>query len=327
MTGKSAAGSHSHYEILICSERRWLVYVCLLESTTGLPPTQKVCLMGLDANGARFLLHARSMGVSFDKTLMIGRQDLHLSRESRVNLIHEYRAHFVPGADAILQKSTSEYAEDFISCLGATTVDSMDNSSFEGAAICHDLNEPIPADLAAKYDVVLDGGTLEHVFNVREAFRNCMQMVSVGGHYLGISPANNFMGHGFYQFSPELFFELFSAANGFEVQQVILFEHRRNAPWYEVIAPKTVRSRVSVKNSERTYVLVIAKRIAVVDIFATSPQQSDYEAAWHGEGDTAPMRSKRSEGVVANVVENLKRLGCTLFRRTYFEPLYFKRIR
>lgn len=283
--------------------------------------------MGLDANGARFLLHARSMGVSFDKTLMIGRQDLHLSQETRVDLIREYRTHCVPDAEKTLQQSTSEYAEDFISCLGATTVESMDHSSFEGAAICHDLNEPISSDLESQYDVVLDGGTLEHVFNVQEAFRNCMKMVKVGGHYLGISPANNFMGHGFYQFSPELFFEFFSAANGFEVQQVILFEHRRNASWYEVIAPKTVRSRVSVKNSERTYVLVIAKRIAEVEIFATSPQQSDYEAAWHGEGDTAPMRSKRSEGAVAGVIENLKRLVCTVFRRTYFEPLYFKRIR
>lgn len=244
-----------------------------------------------------------------------------------MRLIDEYAPHCVPESASLLGKSTSEYAEDFISCLGAATVDAMDHSAFEGAAICHDLNEPIPAELAAQYDAVLDGGTLEHVFNVREAFRNCMKMVRVGGHYLGISPANNFMGHGFYQFSPELFFELFSEPNGFEVRQVILFEHRRNAHWYEVLAPKSVRSRVSVKNSERTYVLVIARRVADVEIFAVSPQQSDYQAAWHGEGETAPMRAKRSEGVVSGVVENLKRLQCALFRRTYFEPLYFRRIR
>jgi len=46
--------------------------------------------MGLDANGARFLLHARSMGVSFDSTLMIGRQDLYLSVEARLQLVGEY---------------------------------------------------------------------------------------------------------------------------------------------------------------------------------------------------------------------------------------------
>ena len=244
--------------------------------------------MGLDANGARFLMHARSLGASFESTLMIGRQDLHLSKESIIALLREYQPHCVDNAVELISKSDSKYAEDLIRCLGATTVESIDHSSFEGAAICHDLNEPIPKELEAKYDIVLDGGTLEHVFDVRQAYQNCMQMVKVGGHFLAISPANNFMGHGFYQFSPEFFFESFTEPNGFRIRQVILFEHRRRAPWYEVVAPTEIKSRVSLKNSERTYVLVIAERISEVVPFSTVPQQSDYEAAWHGEGDKAP---------------------------------------
>jgi hypothetical protein len=30
-----------------------------------------------------------------------------------------------------------------------------------------------------------------------------------------VTPANNQMGHGFYQFSPELFFRVFSQENGY----------------------------------------------------------------------------------------------------------------
>ena len=48
----------------------------------------------------------------------------------------------------------------------------MDASAFEGANFVHDLNNPIPEELHCKYDAVVDGGTLEHVFNVPVAFAN-----------------------------------------------------------------------------------------------------------------------------------------------------------
>lgn len=286
--------------------------------------------MGLDTNGTRFLLHSRTRGVNFDSTLMIGRQDLHSDKSTRTNLVKEYLEWCVPDAEAIIQQSDSEYAEDLLRCLGAQTIESMDHSSFEGAQICHDLNEAIPDELKSKYHVVLDGGTLEHVFDVRQAYKNCMEMVRPGGHFLAISPSNNFMGHGFYQFSPEFFFEAFSAKNGFRIDQVILFEHRKNAPWYEVVEPTDIKSRVSLKNSERTYVLVVAELIAEVKPFSSAPQQSDYAAAWHGKGGKAPTRSKRNSkesGYITALSENVKRLQCLLLRRSYFEPLYFRRIR
>src|SRR5438477_418150 len=79
----------------------------------------------------------------------------------------------------------------------------------------HDMNEPIPDKFKETYTAVLDGGSLEHVFNFPVAIKNCMEMVKVGGHYLAITPANNFFGHGFYQFSPELYFTVLSKENGF----------------------------------------------------------------------------------------------------------------
>ena len=41
-------------------------------------------------------------------------------------------------------------------------------------------------------------------------------MVKLGGHFIGVYPIDNFCGHGFYQFLPELFFRCFSQENGFE---------------------------------------------------------------------------------------------------------------
>ena len=77
------------------------------------------------------------------------------------------------------------------------------------------MNLPIGDDLKRKFSVVIDGGTLEHVFNFPVAIKNCMQMLDVGGHFFVHTMANNFMGHGFYQFSPELFYRVFSPENGF----------------------------------------------------------------------------------------------------------------
>jgi hypothetical protein len=97
------------------------------------------------------------------------------------------------------------YSEDFFRFIGAKTVDSFDYSDYEGATYIHDMNKQINSSFKQQYSVVLDSGTLEHVFNFPIAIKNCMEMVQEGGYYLGITPVNNFMGHGIYQFSPELF--------------------------------------------------------------------------------------------------------------------------
>ena len=107
------------------------------------------------------------------------------------------------------------YAEEFLKRLGAKETISIDASAYEGASLVHDMNLPIGDDLKRRFSVVIDGGTLEHVFNFPVAIKNCMQMVDVGGHFFVHTMANNFMGHGFYQFSPELFYRVFSPENGF----------------------------------------------------------------------------------------------------------------
>jgi 2-polyprenyl-3-methyl-5-hydroxy-6-metoxy-1,4-benzoquinol methylase len=65
------------------------------------------------------------------------------------------------------------------------------------------MNLPISETLRQRYSVVYDGGKLEHVFNQPQALKNCMEMVRVGGYFLQTNTANKFMGHGFWQFSPE----------------------------------------------------------------------------------------------------------------------------
>jgi SAM-dependent methyltransferase len=236
--------------------------------------------MGLDRNGTQFILHAKAQGVDFSQTAMIGRQGLHLKPAQLRENLQKFGLLWDDEAVARVFSENGGYAEAFLKRLGAEEVHSFDNSSYEGATHVHDMNQPVPDAWKGQYSVVLDSGSLEHVFNFPVAIRNCMEMLRPGGHYLGLTPANNFMGHGFYQFSPELHFRIFAPENGFEMMEVILLEDRPHAPWYAVSDPAAVGRRVNLINTRPAYLFLISKRVALKPIFEQFPQQSDYATAW-----------------------------------------------
>jgi hypothetical protein len=155
------------------------------------------------------------------------------------------------------------------------------------------LNLPIPEALKNRYTVVFDGGTLEHVFDFPTAMRNAMEMVEIGGHFLGITPTNNYMGHGFYQFSPELFYRVLSADNGFEIKEMIAVEQRPGARWKSVKDPELIKRRVTLVNRTPTLLIVLAQRIELRPIFAVTPQQSDFVSAWNEPAAETKPRTKR----------------------------------
>ncbi len=240
--------------------------------------------MGFDTNGTRFLLTARSNGVSFRKTAMLGRQKMHLHPGDLANLLTSFG--FDNGNDlapGILEED-ERFAEPFLRLLGAEEIASVDASPYENASLIHDMNEPVPDSYKGLYSVVIDGGTLEHVFNFPVAIRNAMEMICVGGHYLGITPANNFMGHGFYQFSPELYFRVFCPANGFVTEHMFIFEDVPNAQWVKLTDPDILGKRLEMVNSRPAYLIVQARRTSETTIFQNTPQQSDYSATWKNAG-------------------------------------------
>jgi hypothetical protein len=174
------------------------------------------------------------------------------------------------------------------------------------------MNLPIPDHLRNKFSVVYDGGTLEHVFNVPQALKNCMEMTQVGGHFLQANIANNFMGHGFWQFSPELLFRVFSAKNGFEIETVLLHEVVSNGGWYLVADPDSVSERVQLCNSKPTYILTIAKKVSDVTVFATSPLQSDYVIKWEATSIQKDVSEKADNNENANRLQ--RNLSSSLYR-------------
>jgi len=234
--------------------------------------------MGITGNSARFIFSARQKSnVSFETTLMLGRQQLFISAQQARVIADRFN---IPSE---LLTGSGSFSEPFFEALGAKLVDSMDYSDFEQATIIHDLNTPVSDSLKNKYTVVFDGGTLEHVFNFPMAIKNCMDMIAVGGHFISVTPTNNFCGHGFYQFSPELFFALFNEDHGFQIERILLeVEHASHdrSEWYEIMDPNKVKRRVTLSNSHPSSILLVAKKIKDTGVISLKPFQSDYAHIW-----------------------------------------------
>jgi len=136
-----------------------------------------------------------------------------------------------------LQWEGAPTPEEFYKGFGYDEVHTLDVSPYQGASHIHDLNKPLPAELAGQYDTVLSGGTLEHVFDVANALRCLAGLAKVGGTVICGAPTNNWIDHGFYQLSPTLKFDFFSA-NDFEFRasRAVLIdpkeEVRRGFPLY-----------------------------------------------------------------------------------------------
>jgi SAM-dependent methyltransferase len=110
-----------------------------------------------------------------------------------------------------------------LSMMGANSTAVMDISPYEGADIVADLNMPAPDEHVGKFDVIVDFGTIEHVFDVSQAFENVCSLLKPDGSVVLHHPTSNAMDHGFYSFSPTLYFDYFGA-NGFKDMRCYLME-------------------------------------------------------------------------------------------------------
>jgi SAM-dependent methyltransferase len=96
----------------------------------------------------------------------------------------------------------------FVEVLGAASCHSLDVSDYQQSEIICNLNHPLPDRYIGQYDIVFDGGTLEHLSNLSAALTNIFGLLRKGGiYYFGV-PCNNWVNHGFFQFSPTFFSDL-----------------------------------------------------------------------------------------------------------------------
>lgn len=192
--------------------------------------------MGLSSPLLRFLAREHRRQPFAGEVVTLGRQCVYATQAELLRMLAEEGVTPVPlppdfswhtNLPQWQGTANAQYISDvaFFRALGADRVSALDFSAFEGAELVADLNRPAPPEWEGRFDLIVDSGTLEHVFHLPQALANLGRMVRVGGRVIHLSPGNNYVNHGFYQFSPTLFAD-FYRANGWEDVRVFVGEER-----------------------------------------------------------------------------------------------------
>lgn len=217
--------------------------------------------------------------------LMLGRQRLRLPGKGRRRLRQALR-HAGLSADIPDYLQDDGYAETFLQKIGYPAFQSMDISGYEGCDVTHDLNQPVPKALHGAFDVIIDGGTLEHVYNVPAALDNVYAMLAPGGVFISVNGLTGWAGHGFYQFGPELAWRYWQ-----DMRQCAV-NHCAAVPLDPEEAPVAIRDtgargarfRGAGLNGRWYLAYVVSKPAGAVAAPKGGVLQGDYQVRWGSAG-------------------------------------------
>ncbi|MBK5934213.1 hypothetical protein C8N32_10261 [Rhodovulum imhoffii] len=238
--------------------------------------------MGIpDTLAARIIEYVNEFGLS-GHLLMLGRQSWGGSRKgpSARMLARTIKTYYPDLTEADFHRGEERFAEPFFERLGFEQVDSLDISDFEGASIIVDLSQPVPDQLHGKFDVIYDGGTCEHIFDLPTAYRNIDRMLKVGGVLIGHSPCNNWINHGFFQICPETVYGFWEKSMGYELLECRL----------QPIRPAHAEKAVRTSNPN-----VTGKRPRLLGDIPSTPIMLDYAVRKTRPSGQAPQGAYQTD--------------------------------
>ncbi|MFE3837257.1 hypothetical protein [Pseudogemmobacter sonorensis] len=230
--------------------------------------------MGISLIPALFLArHSRNLNGA-ERGLILGRQKLHLKGRKMEQFIRRAgRLGHSLAIDRIVQKDG--FTESLLAALGYPVIEAMDFTDKEGAAHIHDLNTPLPEALKGQFDLVIDGGTTEHVFHIGQALDTCHELLRPGGLFMSYVSADGWFGHGFFQTGPDVPWRYWHHARGYEMLEVTLV--CRTAP-FDLIAVEdpTGKPRGGERALAGPHMILTAARKPLVAPPYALPIQSHY---------------------------------------------------
>lgn len=235
--------------------------------------------MGIDVVTLHSLLMSSKYFLNFDRCLTLGIQHIHMWPEYYEYIVRTYG----------IETKFSKTCENLLYKLGFKNVDSIDYSDYEKCSIIHDLNKPIKDEIKNKFDFILDGGTIEHVFNIPQVFDNIVKLLKKDGVFCSVACNNNFSGHGFYQFSPEIFLSSFTTDYGMKVEEIYIAEvDTFPDSWIKIDKPDPISSRMTdkINTYKEVYIVVFARKIKddadiKKNFIDHPPNQISYETEWN----------------------------------------------
>ncbi|SEN48007.1 Methyltransferase domain-containing protein [Gemmobacter aquatilis] len=192
------------------------------------------------------------------------------------------------------------YCETLMSSLGFGQMEALDFSDYEGATILQDLNCPVGPELEGQFDLIFDGGTLEHVFNVPMALQSVFRMLKPGGRFISVNGMNGWMGHGLYQFNPELVWSFWKRTCGCKVHVCKAVEKDATKEGYELAFPdpaivgRRLRFRGINFPAGRVYLYYEVERLPD-SVMGERMLQSDYEVKWTPHNNAGEIRDIKAK--------------------------------
>jgi len=200
--------------------------------------------MGISIPSLRHLLSLKKIGAIQGDILLLGRMSPQFStrrfKKTLDRLAIPYRDTFQErGFDEIFRHNPTDI--EVFKAIGFSNVFSLDVNGYENADFVWDLNFPINKELRSRFDFVYDGGTIEHIFNFPQVLQNLHDLLKPEGFIFHENPANNFVDHGFYQFSPSVFYDYYSANNYELISSLLCRVSRRKNRSYRAFRYLPVR--------------------------------------------------------------------------------------
>lgn len=230
--------------------------------------------MGISMIPGLFLARHRDAVANCSRGVILGRQKLHLS-ERRMGrfLKHLGGKGLTLTAEDITQEDG--FTEKLLGHLGYPVIEAMDFTAQEGAEHVHDLNLPLRPELHGQFDLVIDGGTTEHIFHIGTALDTCHQLLKPGGVMMAYIAADGWFGHGFFQTGPDVPWRYWHHARGYEMLEVSLAP--REKPTQTIAVPDpTGKARGGEMKLQGPHMLLYACRKPLVDPPYAMPVQGHY---------------------------------------------------
>jgi hypothetical protein len=187
--------------------------------------------VGIPRGSARLLLEEGKRRPFEGELLQLGRSSIYFTGSELERWARRHRFTLRPGVpeghshDPQLAAQGCLDDRTFFARLGFDRVSASDISPWEGADHLFDLNQAIPDELAGRFDVVFETGTIVQIFHLPNVLANLHRLVKPGGRIIHCAvPSNNHMDLGFYMLCPTLFAD-FYAANGYRIEAHYLCEY------------------------------------------------------------------------------------------------------
>ena len=131
------------------------------------------------------------------------------------------------------------------------------NGAYESYNFDLNLNIQENYNFHEKFDLVINNGTSEHIFNQSNFFLNFHNLTKLNGLMLNILPFIDWINHGFYNYNP-IFFADLAAANGYEILKICL--GNRNAAILNIDKKfqKTIFDQIKPNNNESAFRNIIS---------------------------------------------------------------------